>query len=447
MNNLFTALLAVFHVAMVVLFATTTEYNPTYNFQRYPTFQDVHIMIFVGFGFLMAFLHRNSLTTTSHSFLVASFVIPWAMLNAGFWHRAIINDADATPWDKIKLGVEQMITADFCAGAILISFGAVVGKCSASQLLVMALIEVVVYHINEAILIYKYKVVDIGGSMVIHAFGAYFGLAASFVLEKMKPERSKISTKLNGSTQASDTLAMIGTLFLWCFWPSFNGALAGTGYGQQRAVLNTFLSLASSCIVTFYACAVLHGGKFRMVEIQNASLAGGVAMGTAADMFTEPYGALLIGAAAGLVSCLGYKYIGPLLETAVGLKDTCGVHNLHGMPGVLGGLIGVIVARQADLAEYGADLAMFGEMANKGRTAHVQANFQLAGVATTLVFSLFGGAVTGAVLSLVPGLEQFFDDNAEFVLEGAEEHDECAADDHDVAVKVVATEPIAEIAP
>jgi len=34
--------------------------------------------------------------------------------------------------------------------------------------------------VNEAIGIKILKVTDIGGSMVIHTFGAYFGLAASF---------------------------------------------------------------------------------------------------------------------------------------------------------------------------------------------------------------------------------------------------------------------------
>jgi ammonium transporter Rh len=44
----------------------------------------------------------------------------------------------------------------------------------------LATIEVCFYCINEAILMNMFKVVDIGGSMVIHTFGAFYGLAASF---------------------------------------------------------------------------------------------------------------------------------------------------------------------------------------------------------------------------------------------------------------------------
>ena len=42
-----------------------------------------------------------------------------------------------------------MLTADFAAATVLISFGAVLGKTSPIQLIVMALIEVVLSQVNE----------------------------------------------------------------------------------------------------------------------------------------------------------------------------------------------------------------------------------------------------------------------------------------------------------
>ena len=45
------------------------------------------------------------------------------------------------------------------------------------------------------------------------------------------------------------------------------------------------------------------------MHIQNATLAGGVAMGTTADMLLQPFVPLIIGGMAGTVSVLGYKYL------------------------------------------------------------------------------------------------------------------------------------------
>ena len=53
--------------------------------------------------------------------------------------------------------------------------------------------------------------------MTIHAFGAFYGLAASLVLSK---PGSGSSHAKNGATYTSDITAMIGTIFLWIFWVS-----------------------------------------------------------------------------------------------------------------------------------------------------------------------------------------------------------------------------------
>ena len=77
---------------------------------------------------------------------------------------------------------------------------------------------------------------------------------------------------------------MIGTLFLFCFWPSFNAGML-TGSAQQRAVINTVLSITSSTITAFAFSKAIHGGqRFDMEHIQNSTLAGGVVIGAACDM-------------------------------------------------------------------------------------------------------------------------------------------------------------------
>lgn len=64
-----------------------------------------------------------------------------------------------------------------------------------------------------------------GGSCFIHAFGAIFGIAVSYIITPPTVD----GHKKNEANNTTFIFAMIGTVFLWMFWPSFNGALA-TGF-------------------------------------------------------------------------------------------------------------------------------------------------------------------------------------------------------------------------
>jgi len=119
--------------------------------------------------------------------------------------------------------VDQILItqASYCVAAVLISFGGVIGKVGPKELLVMAVIEVIGYALNEVVVAYSVGAFDAGGSMSIHAFGAYFGLTVSIVLSsKIKPVRRAVSN------YSSNITALIGTLFLWLLWPSFNFGVA-----------------------------------------------------------------------------------------------------------------------------------------------------------------------------------------------------------------------------
>ena len=57
----------------------------------------------------------------------------------------------------------------FGAAAVMISFGAVLGRTSPSQLIVMLIIEIALYSLNYHIGVHLLKVFDVGGSMIIHS--------------------------------------------------------------------------------------------------------------------------------------------------------------------------------------------------------------------------------------------------------------------------------------
>lgn len=43
------------------------------------------------------------------------------------------------------------------------------------------------------------------------------------------------------------------------------------------------------------------------------------------------------------------------MEKYLKIQDTCGIHNLHAMPGVIGGVVGAITAAAASESVYGTE--------------------------------------------------------------------------------------------
>lgn len=387
-------------------------------YYRYPSFQDVHVMIFIGFGFLMTFLQRYGFSSVGFNFLIAAFSLQWATLMQGFFH--------GMHEGKIHIGVESMINADFCTGSVLISFGAVLGKTSPLQLLIMAIFEVTLFAINEFILLSLLGTRDAGGSMTIHTFGAYFGLMVTRIL--YRPNLHKSQHK-NSSVYHSDLFAMIGTIYLWMFWPSFNSAITDHGDPQHRTAMNTYYSLAA-CTLSTYAMSALtsHDGKLDMVHIQNSALAGGVAAGTAGEMMLTPFGSMIVGFLAGIISVLGYKYLSPILEEKLKIQDTCGVHNLHGMPGILGAIVGAITAAAVPKEVYGNGLVKVFPDVAAGRETSNQAGMQAISLAITLGIAIFGGLIVGFILKLpmlgAPPDTACFEDSIYWEVPGEEHHQE-----------------------
>ena len=142
-----------------------------------------------------------------------------------------------------------------------------------------------------------------------------------------------------------------------------------------------------------------------MVDIQNASLAGGVAVGTSSNFMINPVGGLVIGTIAGFVSVFGYVHITPFLARKFNLHDTCGVHNLHGIPGIIAAVAGAIFAGAATIEAYGTADNLYAvfpyRAAPHDRTASKQAAYQFLFLLITLGIAIVGGYVTGFIAKLL----------------------------------------------
>ena len=164
------------------------------------------------------------------------------------------------------------------------------------------------------------------------------------------------------------------------------GAATADSAEQSRALVNTIISLSGSTVATFILSSIMStAGRFRPVDIQNATLAGGVAIGSIANLQIGPFDACITGISGGLVSTYGFNVILPYLEENLGIHDSCGVHNLHALPSLVGALASVIV------------------QGYKGTQDDVDPRqwwYQLLAMPLCIVFAIVAGIVTGYILKL-----------------------------------------------
>lgn len=334
-KNKFMLTYLLFEITVIGLYTMFTEFSTEQSAPNtYSTFSDIHVMTVLGFGFTMAFIRKYGYSATSYSLLMTSIALQWYPLLRQFWSN-VFHQATT----HITLDYKNFIFADFSTISLLVTYGALVGKTSSFQMLVISIVQPIIYSLNERLGIFL-EVTDVGGSILVHTFGAVFGLALSAL---MTP-REAFETVDNEPVYQSDIISMIGTLFLWIYWPSYNMIMA-TESEQMRVVMATVLSLSASVIAAFVASNFLRGqNKFDMRDIQNASIAGGVAIGVCAHMITNPGYAIGVGGSAGFMTVVSSVAIKPLLEEVFGLHDTMNVMGTHGISGIMGATYGAIAS-------------------------------------------------------------------------------------------------------
>jgi ammonium transporter Rh len=335
-------------------------------------------MLLVGFGFLMVFVRRYGFGATTGTYLVVAVGLPLYMLlraNGVFAHEIAPNT------------VKALLFAEFAVASALIAMGAVLGRLLVFQYALLALFLVPAYLLNEWLVLDNGMGLtegfqDTAGSIIIHAFGAYFGLGLSLVLTTARQRSQPIE-----SDATSDRFAMLGSMVLWLFWPSFATAIVPFEEMPQT-VVNTVLALCGATLSTYFLSTYFHKGKTSMVDMANAALAGGVAIGSTCNIIS-PTGAFIVGLVAGTVSVLGYVFIQPALESRFKLVDTCGVHNLHGMPGLLGAFVAMMVVPGIAAAQF-------------------------IGIIFSVTLALLTGLAAGAVIKATGTTQLAYEDSEEF---------------------------------
>ena len=177
---------------------------------------------------------------------------------------------------------------------------------------------------------------DFAGSCAIHMVGGISALIGAKILGprigKFTRDESGNVVKVNAFPGHSIALGALGVFILWFGWYGFNGA-AATSIAQLGSI---FLTTTVAPAVATVVCMVFTWAKYGKPDVSmclNASLAGLVAITASCDV-TDAFGAVVIGAVAGLLVVLGVW----LLDHVLRVDDPVGAVAVHCMNGIWGTL-------------------------------------------------------------------------------------------------------------
>ena len=428
--------IALLHVIMITLIGLffqldidnddNMKYNHIFNF-----FKDIHLFIFIGFGLLYSALRDHQWSSIFLVLFLGVTAIEFSFFHYYLWG----NTFGSEKWQRFNIDFTLLASVEYNAASAIITLGALIGKLSLIQYYVITFFQTFFGSLNYFLNYEKIKAIDNGGSVSIHFFGAIFGLTVSCVLFCQDSEFIKINNNPHiTSNYHSNMIAILGTIFLWLYFPSFNTAIIqnqyhkyyytaeGLGYITEnlryRGIINTYLSMMGSLLSSFIVSPMFYRGKMKMEHLLHASYAGGIVIGGCCTICSSHWAAIVIGFFGGSVSILFLWKIKALLHS-VRFEDSIGVLAIFALPGAIGGIMTCIFLGNMDNTHVWEDEAMeriFGS--NKGKPA-VQAGLQVSSIFISLAIAIVSGIVTGflARIMICARNENYFVDSEIFIEE------------------------------
>jgi ammonium transporter, Amt family len=185
-------------------------------------------------------------------------------------------------------------------------------------------------------------------------------------------------------------LTLIGTSLLWVGWFGFNaGSALSSGELAGSAMLNTHISAAVAALV-WMSVEWASRGKPSVLGILSGAVAG-LGTITPAAGYVEPWAAMVIGFAAGLIC----YWASVVLKTKLGYDDSLDVFGVHGVGGIVGTILaGVFATKLINDVNKGQPVGLIDGNAGQVLT-------QLYGV---VAVTLFCGVATWIILKIVDAM-------------------------------------------
>lgn len=176
---------------------------------------------------------------------------------------------------------------------------------------------------------------DFAGGTVVHINAGVAALVGAFVVGK------RLGYGREAMQPHNLPMTMIGASLLWVGWFGFNaGSSLAANEIAALALINTLIATVGAIMAWIFTEWAIKG-RPSMLGAASGAIAGLVGVTPAAGL-VGPVGALVIGVAAGVICVWGVNG----LKRMMGADDTLDVFGIHGVGGIVGGiLVGIFNAK------------------------------------------------------------------------------------------------------
>lgn len=282
----------------------------------------------------------------------------------------------------------------FSAITVALVLGGLVERMKFSAVMVFAVIwlTIVYYPIAHMVwylggddastgLIFGWGALDFAGGTVVHINAGIAALVGSFIIGKRSGYQKDIMAP------HSLTMTLIGTGLLWVGWFGFNAGSALEANGSAGlALINTFTATAAGVLFWMLTERAL-GHKGSLLGACSGAIAGLVAVTPAAGN-SGPFGAILLGAIAGVVCC----WFVMKLKAKFGFDDSLDVFGIHGIGGLIGSILTAVTMLPALGGPAGDDYVLGAQLV-----------IQLKSVGVAVLWSAIGSAIAFSIAKAVTG--------------------------------------------
>lgn len=282
----------------------------------------------------------------------------------------------------------------FSAITVALVLGGLVERMKFSAVMVFAIVwlTIVYYPIAHMVwylggddastgLIFGWGALDFAGGTVVHINAGIAALVGCLIIGKRTGYQKEIMAP------HSLTMTLVGTGLLWVGWFGFNAGSALEANGSAGlALINTFTATAAGVLFWMLTERAL-GHKGSLLGACSGAIAGLVAVTPAAGN-SGPFGAILLGAVAGIVCC----WFVMKLKAKLGFDDSLDVFGIHGIGGLIGSILTAVTMLPALGGPAGDDYVLGSQLW-----------IQIKSVGVAVLWSAVGSAIAFTVAKTVTG--------------------------------------------